>query len=196
MTGRMQPLESPRVQQGAARPWASGRWFAWWAAACLVAVAYLTYQQLAAQQRILVGSQALEAKVAEAARISAETNLQLGKVKELDTATTGMGEKLKQIGEINAALKGELLRLETTVTGLEASVGALDQQAVQSNATLRSIASQSDALLVTLRRSRTTGEQVSDRLARMLELQEGINADLAEMNRKTEILEWLMGGSR
>jgi methyl-accepting chemotaxis protein len=188
--GSAAPIPSRSAPKGTGRT----LWFGWWAAICLVAVAYLTYGQLAAQRRILVASEQLKAKVGEAAAVSAATNQQLGKVAELDAGTKQLADKLQRVATINTAIKGELGALEGTVAGLQNSVSTLDQQAVQSHETLNAIAAQSDALLATLRHSRQTGEQVSAKLSRMLELQNAINADLAEMNRNTKDLERFVGG--
>lgn len=169
-------------------------WFGWWVAVCLVIFAYNTYGQLAAQQRILTASEELKTKVGEAAAVSAATNHQLGKVAELDAATTALAGKLERLNRTNGAVKAELAALESTVEGLRASVERLDGQAVASHETLAAIAAQSDTLLRTLRHSLATGAEVSVRLNEMVEIQSGINADLAEMNRNTQDLDRFLGG--
>ena len=177
------------------RGWSRGLWFGWWVALCLAIFAYNTYGQLAAQRRILEGSELLKQKVGEAAAVSAATNLQLGKVAELDAATTGLAGKLERLARTNAAIKGELSGMEATVEGLKRSVERLDGQAVGSHETLSAIAAQSDALLRTLRHSLATGADVSGRLDEMVQIQEGINADLAEINRNTQDLDRFLGGN-
>jgi len=169
-------------------------WFGWWVALCLVVLAYHTYGQLAAQRRILEASQQLQAKVGEAAAVSAATNHQLGKVAELDAATTELSGKLERLGRTNSAVKAELAGLEGTVAGLLSSVEKLDGQAVASHETLGSIAAESEALLGTLRHSRATGADISERLSAMVDIQYGINADLQEMKRHTQFLDRFLGG--
>lgn len=184
------PAERP---EPAKRPLA-GVWFGWWVAFCLAVLAWSTQQQLAAQERILEGSRKLEATVAEAAEVSRATNDQLAKVSDLDQVTTELGSKLQQLGQINVRLKGELLGLEQLVIGLEGSVAQLDQQALSSHEALTAIAVQSERLHRTMQRSFRTSQQVAGHLNRMVLLQERVNAELAEMNRKTRLLDRLPGG--
>jgi chromosome segregation ATPase len=168
-------------------------WFGWWVAICLGVLAYHTNAQLEAQKRILTASQQLQAKVGEAAVVSAETNHQLGKVAELDAATTAMAGTLQHLSQTNAAVKGELAGMEATVDGLVASVQRLDGQAVASHETLLAVARESEALLALLRSSQATGATVSSRLQQMVNLQVSINADLDEMNRNTRDLDRFLG---
>ncbi|HWI53327.1 MAG TPA: hypothetical protein VNT01_14385 [Symbiobacteriaceae bacterium] len=195
---RVMPLEprpggasAPEGKEGSR---GEGIWFGWWVALCLVVLAYHTYGQLAAQRRILEASQQLKAKVGEAAAVSAATNHQLGKVAELDAATTELAGKLERLGRTNAGVKAELAGLEGTVAGLLASVEKLDGQAVASHETLTAVAAESEALLGTLRHSRATGAGISEQLSAMVEIQYGINADLQEMKRNTQVLDRFLGG--
>jgi len=197
--GRVIPFE-PRPGGAPApaekgRGWGRGLWFGWWVALCLAVFAYNTYGQLAAQRRILEGSELLKQKVGEAAAVSAATNHQLGKVAELDAATTGLAVKLERLARTNVSIKRELSGMEGTVEGLRRSVERLDAQAVGSHETLMAIALQSDALLRTLRHTQTTGAEVSGRLDEMVRIQEGIVADLAEINRNTQDLDRFLGGN-
>lgn len=173
--------------------WVRSLWFGWWVAISLGVLAYHTNAQLEAQKRILVASQELQAKVGEAAEVSAATNHQLGKVAELDAATTKLAGTLQRLSQTNAAVKGELAAMEGTVDGLVKSVERLDGQAVTSHETLVAVARESEALLAALRRSQATGANVTARLEQMVNLQTSINADLDEMNRNTRDLDRFLG---
>lgn len=190
---------APRAQPAPAREPAPRKlwqaWFGWWVAACLAALAYSTHQQLAIQQRILAQSILLEQGVAEAKRVTAASNEQLARVAELDHATGRLALKLTHIGQVNTEIRGELAALEGTVVGLSRSIATMEGQVGQSHGLLTAIARESESLLRTLQRSRTTGDDVSRHLSEMVRLQQATNADLAEMNRKTKPLEqWMEGG--
>jgi chromosome segregation ATPase len=175
------------------RGWVRSLWFGWWVAICLGVLAYHTNAQLEAQRRILAASQVLEARVADAAAVSAATYHQLGKVAELDAATSALAGTLQRLSQTNADIKGELAAMEGTVDGLVRSVERLDGQAVASHETLLAVARESEALLAALRRSQATGATVTARLERMVNLQTSINADLDEMNRNTRDLDRFLG---
>jgi|GEM_PF-4367240 len=187
------PAPSPAPEAGP-RGGPVARWFPWWVALCLVVLAWSTYRQLSLQRHILQTSELLRTKVGEAAQVSEETNLQLGKVAELDRATLELAGKLQRVGQINASLRTELTGLEGTVEGLYNSVATLDEQAGESRDLLGEIIRQSDLLQTTLRRSQQTSGQVAAHVSRLVSLQEAVNADLSEMNVKTRPLERLGGG--
>lgn len=190
---RIAPQPAPRPGPAPRKLWQA--WFGWWAAACLVALAYSTHQQLAIQQRILAKSLLLEQAVAEAKAVTAASNEQLAKVAELDEATGRLALKLTHIGQVNGAIRSDLLALEGTVAGLYRSIATMEGQVGQSHELLTAIARESGQLQRTLQRSRTTGDAVSSHLSDMVRLQQAVNADLAEMNRKTAPLQqWMEGG--
>jgi septal ring factor EnvC (AmiA/AmiB activator) len=180
-----QPKEEPKGRSHA--------WFGWWVAVCLVALAVSSYQQLQIQRRILVTSRLLETKLAESKAISASMNDQLVNVAQLDDATRQLNEKLKRVVTTNRAIRDELTGMESTVNGIRQAVGKLDQQAVASHQLLAEVARQSTLLSETLARSYATGAEVSGRISLMVELQEAVNADMAEMDRKTRPLERFTG---
>jgi methyl-accepting chemotaxis protein len=180
-----QPKEEPKGRSSA--------WFGWWVAVCLVALAVSSYQQLQIQRRILVTSRLLETKLAESKAISASMNDQLVNVAQLDDATRQLNEKLKRVVNTNRAIRDELTGMESTVNGISQAVGKLDQQAAASHLLLAEVARQSTLLGETLGRSYTTGSEVSRSLSHMVELQEAVNADMAEMDRKTQPLDRFTG---
>lgn len=184
------PAGQPAPEQ---QGWLRSLWFGWWVAICLGVLAYHTNAQLEAQKRILAASQELQAKVGEAAAVSAATNHQLGKVAELDRATTALAGTLQRLSQTNAAVKDELAAMEGVVDGLVRSVERLDGQAMASHGTLTAVARESETLLAGLRRSQAAGATVTARLEQMVNLQTSINADLDEMNRNTRDLDRFLG---
>lgn len=188
-----QPQSAPSPD-GAPRGRAGALWFGWWVAACMVLLAYNTYNQLQIQRRILVHGETLQAKVAEAAQVSQETNKQLEKVKQLDEATAQLGVKLQRIGQLNGAIRAELEGMEGTVAGIDQSISTMDEQVVRSHAILQQVIAQSQALEQKLQESYAIGDDVSASLGSMVEIQSGVNAELAEMVGKTQALEKFSGG--
>lgn len=164
-------------------------WFGWWVALCLVVLASNTWGQLDIQRRLLSGSQALERLVAESRSVSAETNRQLAQVALLEQATRAIDAKLARVGAVNTAIKLDLRTLEETATAIDGSIAALAAQSGDSRVLLDEIAAQSAALHATLTDSRRVGEAVAGHLSQLVRLQEAVGADLAEMDRKTRILE-------
>lgn len=196
---RIQPApqpepEAPGPQPEPARPrkswslWAR-LWFGWWVFGCVALLAWNAQQQLAIQQRILARSEELERIVAEAAAVSADTNRQLLQVEELDAATARLGAKLKEIGAVNGAIKQELKAIEAAVGETIALIDTMAGQAELSQERLMEIARLSAELHTVLRQSQQIGADVSLYLQRLVEIQEGVNADLSAMNANTRFLE-------
>ncbi len=189
--GLSSPSPEPKEKPARSRP--RHGWFAWWVAACLVALAWSTHQQLQIQERILEKSSALEAGVARAREVMAATNQQLGQVSDVAAATGELEARLERLARLNGDLKRELEALEVTVNGLDRSVIHLDGQALQSLQQLEEIAARSAALHQTLIRSHAIGSDVAAYLEQMVTMQTEVTADLAAMEAKTRFLDQLMG---
>lgn len=171
-------------------------WFPWWVATCLVVLAVSTYQQVDIQRRLLVGSRDLENIVAESRAVSGETVRQLQHMAALDTATVRLDDKLARLGEVNGAIRQEVLGLEATASALLRSVANIDGQAGASLALLTEVVKESAALHGTLLESQRVGVELSGRLARLVEAQEAINVDLLEMTEKTQFLDRMVRGEK
>lgn len=191
-----QPGASPQPQTARTNPKSKAAWFAWWVAACLVTLAFSTYRQLEIQRRLLVSSRDLERIVAQSRTVSGEMVEQLQQIRALDTATSRLDAKLARLAQINGEIRQEVAGLESTAGALLHSVAAMDGQAGQSQALLARVASESAALHATLLRSQEVGDRLTARLAGLVEAQEAINADLAEMTAKTQFLDRIVRGER
>lgn len=169
-------------------------WFPWWVAFCLTLVAYNAHRQLEIQQRMLVTGSQLEQAVLMSGEVSAETNRQLIQVRSLARATERLDGRLAQVGRINGAIRNDLEALERLAVQISESVGRVEAETERSQALLKQILGSSRRLQETLAQSRRLGDQVSGHLQRLVGTQEGINADLAEINRKTRFLDrWISG---
>ena len=178
----------PPAQAGRSHPLGHA-WFGWWVAFCLAVLAFNTWGQLDIQRRLLSGSQTLERMVGESRTVSAETNRQLAQVALLEQATRAMDGKLARVGAVNGAIKADLRTLEETAAAIDGSIATLVDQAGESRTLLDDIAAQSAALHATLADSRRVSEAVAGHLTQLVWLEEAVGADLAEMDRKTRILE-------
>lgn len=169
-------------------------WFPWWVAICLALVAYNAQRQLEIQQRLLVTGSQLEQAVARSGQVSVETNRHLVRVRALATATARLDGRLAQIGRINGAIRKDLESLEGLAVQIDESVARVEVQTERSQALLAEILGSSHQLKETLAQSNYLGDHVSGQLKRLVRTQEGINADLAEINRKTRFLDrWITG---
>lgn len=177
-----------------ARTRRSGAWFGWWAALCLTLLAVSTQRQLSIQKQILQESLRLEQAVAQAKAVTAQTNLELEQVAQVEAATAGLVDLLSRVGEVNSLIRTRLEGLDGTVAGIEESVGRIDRQVLISTGLLQEVTGESEQLYQRLVRSRAAGQRLTGHLGRMLRLQEAVVADLAELNRKTAPLERLGGG--
>lgn len=182
------PAELPRPH-ARARDSLRGAWLGWWAAGCLLLLAYNAHRQLEIQRRLLAGSRTLEGIVAESRTVSAETNRQLAQIQKLEAATLAMDERLARLGSLNGRIKGRLRDLEGTVAEVQSSLAALEEQAGASKTALDEVARESSALYATLQDSRRVSDRASGHIQELVRLQEAINVDLADLARKTRFLE-------
>lgn len=169
-------------------------WFPWWVALCLALIAYNAHRQLEIQQRMLETGSRLEQAVLKSGEVSAETNRQLVQVRALARATERLDDRLARVGQVNGAIRKDLEALEGLALQINKSVGRVEAQTERSQALLKEILGSSRRLQETLAQSRYLGDQVSGQLHRLVRTQEGINADLGEINRKTRFLDrWISG---
>lgn len=173
--------------------WRRG-WLPWWIAACLIALAFIANQQMQIQRQVLMRSRELERVVATSGQLSHQTQAQLAAVGELAAVTERMSGKLVRTGEINGQIRTEVERLEQTVEEIRRAIGSMNEQTRKSHAHLQQIATELATLQVALQETKQVGGQVTARLERLVTLQEAVSADLAEMARKTAILDRFAGG--
>jgi chromosome segregation ATPase len=181
--------DEKRPADGDRKPGWAGLWFGWWVAACLMLLAFSSYQQLQIQGRILTQSRRLKDAVAEAAAVSAATNKQLDGVRKLDAATSRLSVQLTRLAKANAAIRTELGYMEGTVKSIDDSLVVINQQTRESTELLTAIAKKSDDLQAALSKSLATGRKISSLLGEMAQVQDAVTGNLGVMVQKTAPLQ-------
>jgi methyl-accepting chemotaxis protein len=155
---------------------------------CLLALGVNGLLQVGLQRDMAQKAEKLQANLQRTQQLSGEMKDGLHGLSELRDASAHMAGTLSELEQTTAAMSGGLEQLDSIVHGIDGTIGQLGTSTQASGEAVNSTDQHARDLLAILQKIHDVNGDVIQHLDRMIADQRGVNADLADLNAKTQVL--------
>ncbi|MBL0385283.1 hypothetical protein JJB07_01375 [Tumebacillus sp. ITR2] len=155
---------------------------------CLLALGINGLLQVSLQHDMATKADKLKSQLQHTQQLSGEMKNGLHGLDDLRTASVHMAGTLDQLEQSTSQMSDGLGQLDGIVKGIDGTITQLGVSTQATGTAIDSTCQHANDLLTTLQKIREVNSDVIANLDGMIQNQQRINSDLAEMNAKTAVL--------